>query len=157
MRLSTLALFLCAAPAMFCQSPTPGPANPGKQWSLPPEFAQPGRDFRKPPPNWGTLNILPRSRIIVPRAGADRLQNSGSLDRKMIIRPPQSSLGEQPPGTQVAQNFYPNLRILPIDWPKAKLEEIPVEWPNLKLESIPTTSCVKLTDVSANKKSPPEK
>src|SRR6266849_2154688 len=102
MRLATLALFLCAASATFCQFTKPAPANPGKQWTLPPEFAQPGWGFRQPPQNWGTLNILPRTRIILPRTGADRLQNSGRLDRKMIVRPPQSSLGEQPPGTQVA-------------------------------------------------------
>ena len=152
MRLATLALFLCAAPATFCQSTAPAPANPDRLWSPPPQFTQPGRDFRKPPPNWGTLNILPRTRIILPHSGFGRLWDGARLDRKIIVHPPQSSLGDQPPGTLVAQNLYPNLRMLPIDWPNAKIEEIPTAWPMLKLEAIPTEFCARLTECARPEK-----
>src|ERR1700693_3739841 len=105
MRFSTLVLFLYAAPAAFCQFATPPAANPGQQWTLPPQFTQPGSNFRNLPPNWGTLNVLPRKRIIPPRVDADSLRSNRQIDREMIVRPPRSSLGEQAPGTLVARNL----------------------------------------------------
>jgi hypothetical protein len=74
-------------------------------------------------------------RIRVPNP--TRHLNDAHIDPQMVVHPPKSSLGVQPPGTLVAQNQYPNLRFLPIDWPEAKIELIPIYWPNLKVEAIP--------------------
>ncbi len=59
------------------------------------------------------------------------------IDAQIIVHPPPSSLGEQPQGTQLAQNLYPGLQLLPIDESKAKGQPIPITWPNLKIEQIP--------------------
>ncbi len=141
MRLLTLALFLCAGSAAFCQSTTPAPAkphssNPDKLWQLPPEFAQPQMEFGKLPHNWDSFTVMPRTEIVI--SNPARVLPDARIDRNIIVHPPQASIGVQPPGKLVAQNLYPNLRLLPIDWPKAKVEQIPTDWPRYKLESIPT-------------------
>ncbi len=135
MRLTTLALFLCAGTTAICQAPAPAPANPDKLWNLPPEFTQPGRHYLKPPEDWDSLKIVPRTTILAPKP-AHRM-NDARIDPKIIVHPPKSSLGEQPEGTLMAQNLYPNLRLLPIEWPLAEIEEIPIDWPMLKIQAIP--------------------
>jgi hypothetical protein len=65
------------------------------------------------------------------------LKDRQPLDSRMIVHPPPSSLGVQPRGTQLAQNLYPGLELLPIDISKAKLQPIPIIWPDLKVEPIP--------------------
>jgi hypothetical protein len=55
----------------------------------------------------------------------------------MIVRPPASSVGVQPPGSQIAQNLYPGLELLPIQ--QFKGEPIPTTFPNMKVEQIPIT------------------
>jgi len=64
--------------------------------------------------------------------------SDAQIDPKIVVHPPQSSLGEQPPGTLVAQNLYPGLQLLPIEESKSKAEPIPTTWPNRKIEQIPT-------------------
>ena len=140
MRLATLVLLLCAGPSAFCQSTTPAPAkphpnHPDKLWQLPPEFAQPQMDFGKFPRNWDSLKVVPRTEIMI--GNPARNLGDARIDPKIIVHPPQSSIGVQPPGTLVARNLYPNLRFLPIEWPYAKFEQIPTNWPNYKLDSIP--------------------
>ena len=39
------------------------------------------------------------------------------IDPKMIVHPPQSSIGVTPPGTPMALNEYPHLQMLPIETP----------------------------------------
>jgi hypothetical protein len=139
----TLALFVCAATTAFCQSSAPAPINPDTLGQLTPEFTQPGMDFSQLPPNWNLVIVKPRGTLVLPRTAAGQLRSSAAIDPKIIVHPPQSSLGVQPPGTLVAQNLYPNLQLLPIDWPKAKIEQIPTQWPNYKLARIPTEWKVK--------------
>jgi hypothetical protein len=61
------------------------------------------------------------------------------IDPQMVVHPPQGSVGVQPPGTQVAQNLYPGLHLMPIEQLKLKGEPIPITFPNAKVEKIPTT------------------
>ena len=162
MRLVTLALFVCAATSAFCQSSAPAPFNPDTLGQLPPEFTQRGMDFSKLQPNWNLTVIKPRGTLVLPRIATDQLRSSAAIDPKIIVHPPQSSLGVQPPGTLMAQNLYPNLQLLPIDWPKAKLEQIPTQWPNYKLARIPTEWKVKaitrlVQDGNATAVQPPAK
>lgn len=143
MRLMTLALFVSAAATAFCQSSAPAPINPDTLGQLPPGFTQPRVDFSKLPPNWNLVIVKPRETLVLPRILTVQVLSSAAIDPKIIVHPPQSSLGVQPPGTLVAQNLYPNLQLLPIDWPKAKIEQIPTQWPNYKLARIPTEWKVK--------------
>jgi hypothetical protein len=75
--------------------------------------------------------------LIVPAPQNDHPLNKSRIDPKMIVHPPQSSLGVQPPGTSVAQNEYPNLRIQPIDSARSAVEAIPTNWPALNVQTIP--------------------
>jgi hypothetical protein len=140
MRHLTLALYLCAASAAFCQSSTPAPSKPravepDKLWQLPPGFAPPLMDFGKFPRQWNSLKIVPRTEIVIMKS--DRALADARIDRNMIVHPPSGSIGVQPRGTLVAQNLYPDLKMLPIDWPNARVEQIPTSWPSYKLEAIP--------------------
>jgi hypothetical protein len=82
---------------------------------------------------------LPQPKILlVPAPEKAHPLNNAQIDPKMIVHPPQSSLGVQPPGTIVAQNEYPNLRIQPIDSARSALEAIPTNWPAFQVEKIPT-------------------
>jgi hypothetical protein len=60
------------------------------------------------------------------------------IDPKIIVHPPASSIGVQPPGMAVAQNEYPGLRMLPIESAGPHIEAIPTQWPPNRLENIPT-------------------
>jgi hypothetical protein len=60
------------------------------------------------------------------------------IDPKIIAHPSQSRLGVQTPGTQVAQNEYPNLLMLLIDSPSVKLQSAPSQWPGYRLKAIST-------------------
>ncbi len=137
MRLRILALLLSSGTAACCQTAAPSPANPQQHFLTPPAIAQPGRDFGRLPPNWHFDSAVPQKTILLRDAGAAGLGEPAEIDPKMIVRPPQSSLGEQPPGTQLAQNLYPGLQLLPIEESKAKAEPIQITWPNLKVEQIP--------------------
>jgi hypothetical protein len=142
MRLSMLALFLCAGTTALCQSGAQAP------WSTdePGQKLQPGSDFTKPPQRWNLTSDVPLKSFTLPK-GLDneataRLPQDGripdaQIDPKMILHP-KSSLSLQGPGTLVAQNQYPNLQLLPIQSPASPVKTIPVEWPKLKLQSIPT-------------------
>ena len=67
--------------------------------------------------------------MMVPKAvDATRLSNAG-IDPAIIVHPPPSSIGVQPPGTAITQNEYPNLRMLPIDATNSALEAIPTMSP----------------------------
>jgi hypothetical protein len=55
------------------------------------------------------------------------------------VHPPQSSVAVQTPGTQIAQNLYPGLTLMPIDQWKGNGQQIPITWPNLKVQNIPTS------------------
>ncbi len=137
MRLTILALLLSSGTAAFCQTAAPAPATPQQHFLTPPAIAQPGRDFNRLPPEWHFDSVAPRNTIILKDAGVPRRGLDAEIDPKMIVHPPQSSLGDQPPGKLVAQNLYPGLHLLPIEEAKAKAQPIPITWPDLKVEQIP--------------------
>ncbi len=141
MRLTMLAVFLSTGVCAFCQTAAPFPANPDQFTLNPPIVIQPERDFTKLPSNINAFGTTPRQLILVPtQRKIVVLPESGfnrQIDKQMIVHPPQSSLGEQAPGTLVAQNLYPGLQLLPIDELMLKAEPIPTIWPNLKMQRIP--------------------
>jgi hypothetical protein len=69
---------------------------------------------------------------ILPNAVAARRWDPAQIDPKMIVHPPQSSIGVQPPGTLVAQNEYHHLQMLHIVSASFNLGAIPTQWPRLK-------------------------
>lgn len=64
--------------------------------------------------------------------------SSPRLDEHIIRRPPQGSFAAQAPRTPLANNLYPDLKLLPVE--TARLEPIPVYFPKFKTEPIPTTA-----------------
>jgi hypothetical protein len=138
MRLAVLALFICGGTMATGQQTAHAPAFPEQPSLTSHGMALPSGDFAKHPPQRHFNLVVPRSAIILP--GSLRQPNDAQIDPKIIVLPPQSSIGEQTPGMQVAENLYPGLKFLPIDESKAKLEPIPTSWPNLKIENIPTVS-----------------
>jgi hypothetical protein len=132
MRVAVFALFLSTGTAAFCQTPAPAPLQPNQTCVFPPGSFQPGRDFSKLPPRMH-FNFVPNQTLILPRTVEIPHKEKAEIDPKIIVHPPQSGIGEQAPGTMVAQNLYPGLQLLPIDWSKAKGEPIPTTWPNMKI------------------------
>jgi len=82
---------------------------------------------------FASLKVFPRSEKIAAPWSQD-----AEIDLKVIIHPPQSSIGRLSPGTVVEQKEYANLRMLPIDSPRSIMQAIPAQWPNLKVQAIPT-------------------
>jgi len=135
MRLTFLTLFLCTGVAAFSQSPAPTTVTPdtlGQMLSAP---TQPTRDFSKPPTGLYATNAAPLGTFILPGTETARRWDEAKIDPKMIVHPPLSSIGVQPPGRLVAQNEYPNLRMLPIESSSSKA--LPAQWPLLQVKKIP--------------------
>jgi hypothetical protein len=132
--------FLCAGTTAFCQSPANVPAVPDN-WDQTPLVVTPSaRDFSQLPSNWRPSNptSLPQPKILlVPAPEKAHPLNAAQIDPKMIVHPPQSSLGVQPPGTIVAQNEFPNLRIQPIDSARLTVKAIPTNRPAFPVQTIP--------------------
>jgi len=142
MRIAVAALLLGVGVPLFCQTAGTAPANPGEPGQKPPSvFLLSPKEFDKAQPVW---HISPESLLkmnVPPGLGPLRkFSESGeSIDPKMVVHPPQASIGVQAPGTQVAQNLYPGLQLMPIEQAKVKGEPIPTTFPNAKMEPIPTT------------------
>lgn len=138
MRPAILALLLCTSPAAFGQWAQPAPVNPSQPGIPPRAFNLPpsGRGFNQPPTVFPFNGTIPRPAIVLPPTHLD-LKQQAKIDPQIIVRPPQSSIGYQAPGTLIAQNLYPGLQFLPIGETKGKLEPIPTTWPNFKMEQIP--------------------
>jgi hypothetical protein len=81
------------------------------------EYAPVDGDFTPPP--------APRVRL-----------GDAQIDPKIIVHPSQSRFWDQPPATQLAQNQFPGLKLLPIEWPQLKIKPIPTVWSNLKMKPI---------------------
>jgi len=128
MRLSMLALFLCAGTTALCQSSAQAP------WST----DKPGQKMQQ---GWNLTSDVPLKSFTLPKGldneATPRLPQNAQIDPKMVLHP-KSSLSLQGPGTLVAQNQYPNLQLLPIQSPTSPVKTIPTQWPNVKLQSIPT-------------------
>ena len=124
MRVTILSLLLYATTA-FCQSSAPAPVTAENLARTPLVSAlPPSRDFSKLPPGWHAVPLADPKIMMVPNAvDATRLSNA-EIDPEIIVHPPPSSIGVQPPGTAVTQNEYPNLRMLPIDSTNSALEAI---------------------------------
>jgi hypothetical protein len=137
MRLTIFALFLSAGSAALCQSSTPAPANPNSQGLTPPQWSQPGQDFSAQLREWHFNTDSPQRTIILQAPLSEQQRNATQIDPKIIVHPPQSSLGEQPPAAQIAQNLYPGLTLMPISEWKGNGHQVPITWPNLKVQNIP--------------------
>jgi hypothetical protein len=131
MRLAILALFLSAGTTAFCQSAVPPPTNLNPQGLTAPQYAQPRE--------WHFNTDSPQRTIILQAPVPEQPRNATQIDPKIIVHPPQSSIGEQAPATQIAQNLYPGLTLLPISEWKGNGQQIPITWPNLNVRNIPTT------------------
>jgi hypothetical protein len=144
MRITILVLFLSTGATALCQSAAPASPNAEKQWLILPGTAPPVRDFGKLPHDWHFTSIAPMQTtktLVLPNQlgvqSGSGPQSRSQIDPKIIVHPPQLSIGEQPPGTQIAETLYPGLQLLPIEESKAKTEPIPTMWPNMKMEQIP--------------------
>ena len=96
------------------------------------------RDFLQTQPDAALTPQASRYAVIHRPIQADQ------FDAKMIVHPPQSSIGVLPPGIPVARNLYPDLQLqfigqtstarleIPIYWPNLSIEPIPIAWPKLK-------------------------
>ena len=139
MRITILSLFLCAGTTAFCQTGAPAPAIPNNPWQAPlGGVPPPARDFSKLPPGWHAGPLIRPKMMVAPKAVDTTRPKDAQIDPKIIVHPPASSIGVQPPGTAVKQNDYPGLRMLPIESAGSHVEAIPTQWPPNRLESIPT-------------------
>jgi hypothetical protein len=134
MRKAILALFVCTGTTAFSQSAPQAPITP-QNLRTTPTLTLPDQDFSKSSLNGQIKNyrikIEPLITIVAVNKVNQRWDNA-KIDPKMIVHPPQSSLGAQLPGTQIAQNLYPNLQLLLIDSPSVALKAIPTELPLVK-------------------------
>ena len=119
MRFAVLGLLLCAGTTAFCQSTSPSPATPS--WQTPLVVTPPARDFSKLPPGWHFSGVVPPRILLEPKMlKLPKPETNGPLvgaeiDPRIVVHPPQSSIGVNPPGTPMAQNEYPHLQMLPIE------------------------------------------
>ena len=121
MRLPILGLLFCAATTALGQTTAPSPASPDNLWQGPLVGTPPARDFSKLPPGWQASLVVPPRFLYQPKVPGALQAETGSrlgdaeIDPKMVVHPPQSSIGVIPPGTPMAQNEYPHLQMLPIE------------------------------------------
>ena len=123
-------LFLSVALPALCQTsqrpsqffPTPPSQQSPHLWSDPRVFP-----FDRNMPAPGLTIQPPAPRFANPR-----------LDEHIIHRPPQGAFSQQQPHAPLARNFYPDLKLLPIE--TARMEPIPVYFPKFKVEQIPLTA-----------------
>jgi hypothetical protein len=119
MRFAVLGLLLCAGTTAFCQSTSPYPATPS--WQTPLVVTPPPRDFSKLPPGWHFSGVVPPRILLEPKMlKLPKPETNGPLvgaeiDPKIVVHPPQSSIGANPPSTPMAQNEYPHLQMRPIE------------------------------------------
>jgi hypothetical protein len=120
MRLAILGLLLCSGTTALCQSTAPSPATPDTLGLTPLVIAPPARDFSKLPPGWHFSGAVPPRILLqpkmlkLPKPDTDRPLVGAEIDPRIIVHPPQSSIGVNPPGTPMAQNDYPHLQMRPI-------------------------------------------
>ena len=135
--LASAVLVVCSGSPLVCQTPGQAPAEPGQSGQKSPDAFLPQTEISKGPPVPITLDGV-LTMTLPPGTGKVRAPGA-QIDPKMVVHPPQTSIGMEPPGTQVAQNLYPGLELMPIDRSKTKVEPIPTTFSNMKVEKIPTT------------------
>jgi len=162
MRVAVAALVVCAGVPVFCQSSGTAPPSFGNEKKDAPTVFLSQKELSKGPPV-GQITFGQPLKMVFP-LGAESLQQLGRpsvtppVDPRMIVHPPASSIGVQPPGTQIAQNLYPGLQLMPIDQSKAKAAPIPITFPNMKFEKIPTTwPQYKMSPIQSGKAEPAKK
>lgn len=133
MRPRILVLFLCAGTTALCQ---PAAVSPDELGRVETAFTHPAWEINKLPSGWNMTNTAPVRVLIQPKAEAAQHWNDARIDPRIIVHPPPSSVGVQPPGTLVAKNLYPDLRFQPVQWPNLKFQRIPTLWPRLKIGPI---------------------
>jgi len=139
MKCATFAILLCVATPAICQTAAPVPSNPLQLFQTPPAPAKPWMDFLKPLSLPPFSLSTPLRRFVVPRDGLATHWDDAQIDPKIIVHPPQSKLGMQQPGINIATNQFPNLKFLPIASPGALPHAPPAQWPSFGIEQIPTT------------------
>jgi hypothetical protein len=139
MRLAVLTLLLPVAASAVSQSPAPVSQSPQQRSFTPPSITipKPALTLSKLPPDITITSVQQLPKIFLPPGQFTQPEGGFTLDSKIVVHPPQSSLGVQAPGTLVAQDLYPGLQLLPIEESKAKGEPIPITWPNARIEPIP--------------------
>jgi hypothetical protein len=95
-------------------------------------------DFSSPTGNLHTATTELWKTFATPGSREVRRRDDAQIDPGMIFHPSKSSIGAEPPGTLIAQNLYPGLRLLPIEDSRAALQASPAQWPNLKMQQVPT-------------------
>jgi hypothetical protein len=137
MRIAIFAVFLSSGLAAFGQWPSPIPSQPNQTWVISPEDQKPGQETGGALPGL-KFKFDPSQTLILPKTVEIPSMLKAQIDPKMIVHPRKSGIGEQAPGTFVAQNLYPGLQLLPVGGSKGKVEPIPITWPKMKVEDIPT-------------------
>jgi len=129
MRVLVASLLLSAGVPLFCQSAGTLPA---------PDEYLPRKALGKSSPAW---HMTPgeSSKMMLPPGTGSLKAGSAQIDPGMVVHPPPASIGVQPPGTLVAQNLYPGLKLMPIEQPKPKGIPIPTTFANARMVEIPTT------------------
>jgi hypothetical protein len=131
---SLLFALVLGAPLAFGQAvSSPDPlVQPQSPWAA--------QDFSNRAPQWNGLSSIPFGKVYRPEPKPLVPLGDAKIDPQIIFHPSQSGIGAQQPGTAIAQNQYPGLKYLPIQWPQAKVEPIPTAWPNLQMSPITTGS-----------------
>jgi hypothetical protein len=120
MRFAILGLLFCAGTTALCQSTAPSPATPDTLGQTPLLVAPPARDFSKLPPGWHFSGAVPPRILLqpkmlkLPKPETNRSLVGAEIDPNIVVHPPQSSIGANPPGTPMAQNEFPHLQMRPI-------------------------------------------
>jgi len=157
MKTASIVLLLCMASSAVCQTVEPAPSNPLQLFQTPSAPAKPWMDFSNLPPLQPYKLSALLQRFIIPKSGITRSSNEAQIDPKIIVHPPQSRLGIQQRGINIATNQFPNLRFLPISSPGSASHSIPTQWPGFGLEEIPTTwPKFALSPVNGSKQATPQ-
>jgi hypothetical protein len=140
MRIAIVGVCFSFATAALCQSPAPTSVKPQGQQLTQPQSPQHNQDFNLTQRSF-QLETLPQATLFIPHpASAPQIEikmlGPKTVDPQMVLHPPQSSLGDQALGTQIAQSLYPGLTLLPIDEWKGKAQQIPIAWPNAQIKNI---------------------
>jgi len=170
MRFAALGLFFCASTIGICQLTPVEPVACDQT----PLLTVPHVQDLKASASWHSAkhdcsSLQPQREVSVSvlQLGSVRPQsdpmirqpfNAETLDARMIVHPPLSSLGIQSQGVPVEKNLYPDLKMQLIGQTNlAEVQPIPGPWPMLEIKPIPVI-WPKLTMIPAQKaKGTPEK
>lgn len=137
MRIVITALVLIAVPSVYPQSNRAQSNSTNNSASKPPTFTLNDKNFGKLPQwQWKFSTVTPMVGLFKTPPKTLKPLDNAQIDPEIIIHPSQSRTGEHSPGTMIAQNQFPGLQFLPVEWPRFKIEPIPITWPQLSLDPI---------------------